>query len=57
MVIKTYESNLSIISQDEDDFLPDEDEKAHAAMDIAMVLGKSPVDLLHYSVSPGFKHT
>lgn len=42
--------------EEEDDFLPEEEENAHAAMDIAMMLGKSPLDLLHYSVSPGFKH-
>merc|ERR1712113_242693 len=44
----------TVEDEDEDDFLPDEDEKEQSAMDIAMVLGKSPVDLLHYSVSPGF---
>ena len=48
--------NHQILFKDEDDFLPEEDEKVHAAVDITMMLGKSPVDLLHYSVSPGFKH-
>ncbi|KAK3769160.1 hypothetical protein RRG08_014023 [Elysia crispata] len=46
----------TVEDEDEDDFLPEEDEKVHAAVDITMMLGKSPVDLLHYSVSPGFKH-
>ncbi|RUS71363.1 hypothetical protein EGW08_020872 [Elysia chlorotica] len=46
----------TVEDEDEDDFLPEEDEKAHAAMDIATMLSKSPVDLLHYGVSPGFKH-
>ncbi|GFR84213.1 RNA polymerase I-specific transcription initiation factor RRN3-like [Elysia marginata] len=42
-----------IEDEDEDDFLPEEDDKA---MDITTMLGKSPVDLLHYSVSGWFKH-
>ncbi|XP_035824154.1 RNA polymerase I-specific transcription initiation factor RRN3 [Aplysia californica] len=44
--------------EDEDDFLPEEDDFGHHPISdhISMSLGKSPVDFLHYSTSPGFKH-
>ncbi|GFN78288.1 RNA polymerase i-specific transcription initiation factor rrn3-like [Plakobranchus ocellatus] len=46
----------TVEDEDEDDFLPDEDERTQTTMDVGVMVTKSPVDLLHYGVSPGFKH-
>lgn len=46
--------------EEEDDFLPDEDDfdiDRRGGVSIVASLGKSPMDFLNYSVSPGFEHT
>jgi len=44
--------------EEEDDFLPDEEDMGqNSETEMDMLLGKSPMDFMQYSISPGFKHT
>jgi len=53
------EEDLVMGDEDEDDFLPSDDEETQHMVPgpLSMSLGRSPADFLSYSVSPGFKHT